>query len=372
MHDYFLADDLSGALDAAAAFHRTGRRVRIAVGADGWPQLKPDEILGITTETRNTAPAEAASVLGRSLARAAKNGGRLLYKKIDSTLRGPVAAEMEALMEAMPGTRVLFAPANPRVGRTVRDGVLLVRGTPVAETDFGRDPAWPLRESAIRRILGPVATPSVVIPDVATEADLAEAVRQMDASGQPWVPIGSGALAGPVAARGDPGPRAQMAMPAIAASPVLMIGGSAHPLNRSQAEKLTQTHRVNVHVIAPANPAGATHDAIATLQGSGGAILQLPPARIPPATALRAIVDAAAAVIADARVRRVFATGGETAFALCERLGIRTLAFLDEIEPGVCLSHGEGPAGPLLLAVKPGGFGDADTWVKVWERLKRA
>ena len=29
MNDYFIADDLSGALDAAAAFHRTGRVVRV-------------------------------------------------------------------------------------------------------------------------------------------------------------------------------------------------------------------------------------------------------------------------------------------------------------------------------------------------------
>lgn len=371
VHDFFLADDLSGALDAAAAFYHAGQSVRIALGIDDWAQARPDEVVGVTTETRNAKPADAAVVVRQTLRHAAHHGRTLRYKKIDSTLRGPVAAELRALLETMPPrTRALFAPANPRVGRTVRDGVLLVHGVPVAETDFGRDPACPLRDSAIRRILGDAATKDVVIPDTATAADLAQAVREMDAAGGDWVAIGSGALAVPVTGRLAKPPQKIASPPTVADSPILMIGGSAHPLNRTQAGALLQERQLHAHEVAVASPTAAGQAAAITLRKSGGAILQLPATRIAPVVALQAIVDAAVTAIEAAGVTRVFATGGETAFALCQRLGIRTLLFLEEIEPGLSLSYGEGPNGPLLLAVKPGGFGDQETWVRAWNALR--
>lgn len=371
MHDFFLADDLSGALDAAAAFHHAGRAVRIALGSDAWTEAQPDEVLGVTTETRNATASDAAHVVRQTLLGAAAQGRVVRYKKIDSTLRGPVAAELAALTGTLPpGTRVLFAPANPRVGRTVRNGVLLVQGVPVAETDFGRDPACPLRDSAIRQILGAAANEAVAIPDIATEGDLATAVRAMDAAGPDWIGIGSGALAVPIAARlATTGPKV-FAPPTVARSPILMIGGSAHPLNRTQSGRLLQDAGVHAQEVAIATPALAGHAAAAALQDSGGAILHLPPARIAPAVALQAIVDAAVVAIEASGTARIFATGGETAFALCRRLGIRTLLFLQEIEPGLSLSYGEGPKGALLLAVKPGGFGDQETWVRAWKALR--
>src|SRR5206468_1790519 len=110
---------LSGALDAAAAFHHAGRRVRVALSSAAWSEVSPDEVIGFTTETRNAAPAVAAEKITRILAEARERGGRLRYKKIDSTMRGPIAAELGALMAAMPEARILFTPANPAVGRTV-------------------------------------------------------------------------------------------------------------------------------------------------------------------------------------------------------------------------------------------------------------
>ena len=87
---------------------------------------------------------------------------------------------------------------------------------------------------------------------------------------------------------------------------------------------------------------------------------------------LRAITAAAKAVVARAGVRRIFVTGGETAFALCRALEITSLRFVAELESGLSLSRGRAPAGEWLLAVKPGGFGDAESWVKAWRSLAEA
>src|SRR5687767_4238023 len=102
MSDYFLADDLSGALDAAAAFHHAGRRVTIALNLHEWPMGSSDEVVGITTETRNASATTAADALRAAIAEGKARGAQLLYKKIDSTLRGQVAAELAALVAALP------------------------------------------------------------------------------------------------------------------------------------------------------------------------------------------------------------------------------------------------------------------------------
>jgi uncharacterized protein YgbK (DUF1537 family) len=369
MADYFLADDLSGALDAAAGFHHAGHNVQIALSADDW-RLETDSIVGITTETRNMAAVEAAAAVRRVLAVGQARGARLVYKKIDSTLRGPVAAELAAVAAALPGTQILFAPANPQVGRTVRGGQLLVHGVPVTETEFGRDPVSPVRESRIARLLGAAATAQVIIPDLATEGDLERAVRQIHDAGRPWIAVGSGALARAAGRYFPPGEAARPAMPPRPAGPTLLIGGSAHPANREQAHMLARTQGVPVHELSIAEPQQAIQSVIESLRAKGAAMLLVEKARADSKAVLEAIATAASAAIAATGAGRIFATGGETAYALCRALDVATLAFLAEIEPGLSLSCGEARGRPLLLAIKPGGFGDVHTWERAWMALQ--
>src|SRR5688572_16595680 len=102
MTDFFLADDLSGALDAAAGFHHAGQRVIIALTPAAWPAAGANEVVGFTTESRNLSSRAAAAAVTEAIEHGRKRGGRLVYKKIDSTLRGPLGAELAALAQALP------------------------------------------------------------------------------------------------------------------------------------------------------------------------------------------------------------------------------------------------------------------------------
>lgn len=371
MKTYFMADDLSGALDAAAAFHHAGRPVRVMLAAAEWT-ASDDAVVGVTTETRNAPPAQAAAVVTRTLARGEEQGARLVYKKIDSTLRGPVAAEIAALAQQSPESRILFTPANPAVGRTVRDEVLLVHGVPVDETEFARDPVSPVRESNLRRLLAGAGGDRVVICDATTEADLARAVARHLRPDEMWVAVGSGALARPVAALAAGGADRTSNQRDIRppAGPILMLGGSAHPGNRLQAAALTRERGVPMHVLAVAEPAAAIAAAIASLRTVGSASLLVEETRHASTHVLQVLTAAATEIITATGTRRIFATGGETAFALCGALGIATLAFVAELEPGLSLSRNEAPGEPRLLAIKPGGFGTAATWIRAWDALR--
>ena len=68
MTDYFLADDLSGALEVAAAFHRAGRPSVVIWSIAGWDSCGPDDVVGFDTETRNESPVEAAARVAQALA----------------------------------------------------------------------------------------------------------------------------------------------------------------------------------------------------------------------------------------------------------------------------------------------------------------
>ena len=78
MSDWFLADDLSGALDAGAAFHAAGRRVRLVEATDDWWPGTEGEIVGVNTESRNLPPAAAAARVAATLAHASARGARLV------------------------------------------------------------------------------------------------------------------------------------------------------------------------------------------------------------------------------------------------------------------------------------------------------
>jgi uncharacterized protein YgbK (DUF1537 family) len=371
MIDYFLADDLSGALDAAAAFHRAGRRVTIALSADDWPDESADDVVGFTTETRNASASDAAAKVAAVIASGRARGARLVYKKIDSTLRGQVAAELAALAAAMPEASFLFAPANPSVGRTVRDGRLLVHGVPVAETEFARDPVSPVRESSIRALLGNAGGLRVTIADTETEADLIAAVRRMESKRTPWVAIGSGALARPVAALGgQANASAASEWRRPAPGPMVFVCGSSHHGNRAQADQLARECGVPIREVKPGDVAGTTRAAVADAVKHGGVSLLLETERTESRRALEAITDVAREVVRETGVARIFVTGGETAFALGHAFQVSRLIFRAEIEPGLSLSSAETDLGLMLWAVKPGAFGDVRTWRRGHEALK--
>lgn len=362
--DYFIADDLSGALDAAAAFHAAGRRVRVRLDPEPIEPDGPEEVIGYTTETRNRPDDEAARVVRELIRQQSARGARLLYKKIDSTLRGPVGPEIRALREALPGVRVLFAPANPVVGRTVRRGILQVNGVPVAETEFGRDPLNPVLHSCLADVLGMPTGESIEVPDIEIDEDLKQAVLAQEKSGGLWVAIGSGALARPVARLRSIRPKA-FPVAAVGGPPQqLFVCGSSHPISSSQSILLENFKEVNRLNLDPSKPlTQALPPVLAQV-----IVLKLTPERTDPSKALSAIVAKAADVIGSQGIRRVFVTGGETAFALARVLGETEFLYQAELEPGLSLSRSQGPE-PRLWAVKPGSFGDDATWLRAFRAL---
>lgn len=165
-----LADDLSGAADCGVACAGAGLRTVVALG-DIVDQVDVD-VLSVDADTRRMGPEAAAHEVLRLVRQYCPDPNLLLYKKIDSTLRGNVAGELAAALHAhrnlhddIAGAIAVMAPAFPAIGRTTVHGIQLVHEKPLHDL-----PIW--------RVQG--MTGRSCIPDMLSSADLKSALLPLD------------------------------------------------------------------------------------------------------------------------------------------------------------------------------------------------
>lgn len=168
-----VADDLTGAVDVAAAFHQSRPDSLCVVSAwtedseNNWSSindsLNPD-VFCINTDSRNSTEVEARQRVKRALAWSSHSNFRLV-KKVDSALRGNVRAEVDEFLNgdfslAKPA---LFAPALPNQNRTTKDAIQKENGQPITSSQASLDPLSPATESDLRNLL-PANRLAVLIP----------------------------------------------------------------------------------------------------------------------------------------------------------------------------------------------------------------
>ena len=221
-----IADDLTGAADTGAALVRAGHRTAVAFRGE---RVDADAVV-IDTDSRGLPAAEAAA----RVRAVALGGAEIVMKKVDSTLRGPLAAEVEAALAASGRTRAIVAPAFPATGRTTVGGVQHLDGVPVHETRFAHDPVSPVLESDLRVLL-----PEADVRDATTDEDLEAIVRSVDdPSSVLWV--GSAGLAAALGAV-YPGPGVDEPEEDGPGGRVLVVVGSANATAREQIARVLRS-----------------------------------------------------------------------------------------------------------------------------------
>ena len=77
----------------------------------------------------------------------------IIYKKIDSTVRGNIGSELQAAIDAIEPEITVFAPAFPQSGRTTENGYQLLNGIRLEETELKNIPKSPITTSFIPDII---------------------------------------------------------------------------------------------------------------------------------------------------------------------------------------------------------------------------
>ncbi len=152
-----LADDLTGGNATASLLKRDGLPTHThlcghAPRGDAPTSLQQDGAHVLDLETRELSDIEAAARLAVVTAWLG-DAPDLIGLRIDSTLRGPIPASLDALL-ADQRRLALVVPAFPASGRTTRDGIHYVHGVPLAETQVANDPNCPVTVSDLGAWIG--------------------------------------------------------------------------------------------------------------------------------------------------------------------------------------------------------------------------
>lgn len=401
-----IADDITGAADTGVQFcpavgpiHMTG----VAEEAFNVTAVRTAGV-AVFTNTRHTDAARAADVVRMAAEKILCLKPRAVYKKIDSCLRGNVGVEIDTMLQATGATASFIAPAFPQQGRTTVNDFHLINGVPVAETEMGRDPLCPVRESRLSVLLSAQSRMPVGHVDLACiekgPVELVEHVRIMLNGGCRHITfdaaqtvhldavaslardhfdnillVGSAGLAGSLSrmmVRDFPTPAAAD-RPRI--SKWLFVCGSASLVLADQVAMLVESTgwpHLAMDPLALTGGECSTHREPLVAQmvdtwGAGGVILSIQPfleaGQVEaPSQLVRGLANLAANMLTVGLPDGVFLSGGDTAEAFWHQIGASALLIREEILPG--LMRGEfvgGPRNGLPVVTKAGAFGNVDT-----------
>ena len=149
-----IADDFTGANDTGVQFSKNNLKAFVITKTDNLKSsLEKCDVLVLNTESRfddaQTAYMKVFNIGKAAIAEQIK----YFYKKLDSTMRGNIGAEISGLMDSLEIRHTFLVPALPKYGRTTVNGKIFIDGILLEETEFAKDPKNPVKESFVPKII---------------------------------------------------------------------------------------------------------------------------------------------------------------------------------------------------------------------------
>lgn len=364
-----------------------------------WP-AKGFDVSCLSISSRADEPEVAFAKAGWAGSLAA---GLLVYKKIDSTLRGNLGCELEAIIGALKAKCVIIAPAFPAQGRATIGGEQLYHGCPVSQAAFATDPISPVSESFIPAVLAQqsdlpcevvslavvergweavagaiaAATAPFLVCDSVTDDHLASVAAGAARSGVSLFLCGSAGLAAAMPGALSLTGSAEPYPTGPAGHAVLFVSGSRHPATQKQLGNLPVAQlQLDATRLILGETGWASGHAARHLSAGDHVALTVAEGEIIPGASEEIAARLAGHVLAavsKVRPALVVATGGDVAMAVCRALKAEALRLEVEVLPGVPASTlVGGPYDGLWIVTKAGGFGREDALVAVLEWWKSA
>lgn len=405
-----LADDLTGAFDTGVQFRNWGLSVEVLI-RDVKDAMLSCDVVVVDTESRLLNRDDAYRRVRTATERLMQLGIEKVYKKVDSTLRGNIGAELDAAMEASNASFAFFAPAYPTYGRTTLSGKQLVDNTPVEKTEYVDElgaktsdiPAiisiqskrriGLVNHSAVEAGVNSIKTRvdalktegfEVAVFDVLTEKHLIDIARSI---GDTKLLVGSAGLASEV----------PLGLGFRSPKPVLSVCGSTRRLSRTQVHNLHDRlgfHEVEIGITQLIDGEAAMKEEVRRCVGESiealkaGVDVSITSASkessiaefishaarhgIKEAEAKLSIEEAlgeiTSAILSEAEVLGLLLTGGATGLMVCQKLGADRASIVEEIAPGIPLLR---LSTGMPAVTKAGGFGVDDSLIQATQRMRR-
>lgn len=355
-----IADDLTGALDSAVDFTSQIEPIRALYANTLFdPQIIDDHDLAIAglaiaTGTREASASDAARISAHYAS--SLKGAALAFKKIDSLLRGPWAAEIAACWGAGDWDCCVIAPAFPDLGRITKNGQQFFKDTNGTWVNACSDIVGELKKYGLDAKLVDSQdrfAPGVYVVDATEPHHLAE-ITQWRAHGRTILWCGSGGLSSALCGGPLQNHRRQLK------TPVLGLFGTDHPVTRAQIADCARIHRT----IKPGQ-LDAVDLISRQMKARNVAFVSVDlPDRISRHDASLSIADTFSHLVDHVtRPGTLIVAGGETLQSLFPVLGIESLELTGKVAPGVPRSIIKGGLWDGVDVIsKSGAFGVKSLW----------
>ena len=372
-----IADDFSGAAELSGIGLRYSLDVEMStvVNKDSNARL-----LVIATDTRSMKKKAAIAEIKRITSEVLLLDPELIYKKIDSVLRGHVVAELTAQLDILNYEMALVVPANPSLGRTIRDGTYFYNNRPIHQSSFSIDPEFPVKHSGILKMLGVIdgavlvinphnkfSEHRIIVGEVTDNDDLKLWAKRID---KKILPAGSSgffsAILDSINTEQSNREEARIREPG---QTTLFVCGST--FNKSRDAILEIKHRGGPVSYMPENILQSdenddenyqlwSNEIAAFIHSKGKAIVAIDPVSVEGLSVSAAMLREKTAIVVDRifkqeDIHELFIEGGSTAAAIIKKLEFKTFIPVEELALGVVRMQVKEREG-LFITVKPGSY----------------
>jgi len=407
---FIIADDLTGAIDTGVQVAKHAVPTVVIPDLMDRPEISSFDTVVVNTESRHCSADCAASAVSSAVEFGSTQGTLFYYKKTDSSLRGNLGSEFNALMQATGNRKLMFIPAYPKMHRTTREGKQYVKGVAVHESEFARDPLNPLRTADIaslirRQVDVPTHTIRISqLPNLKTEDDgiyifdcdsdadmpsLADALRR---TGCVKLLAGSAGFADYLPSLLDLTTAVELNDEPDAATPMLIVNGSLNSVSQKQVSIAAQ-RGFTLIVVDPENllavdgqepllfgnimrqlEAGfrAGTPVVISLGCEQNQFISTDPHphrhSLELANRLGKLI---AKLVCRSGCRTLTVFGGDTLSAIARALHGNRIIPIEELLPGIPISKLDSSDKEFFIVSKAGGFGPDDVLPKVQARIRR-
>jgi uncharacterized protein YgbK (DUF1537 family) len=340
-------------------------------------------VRAFTSDSRHLAPAAAAARVRELLSQVDQQAGTTWYKKIDSTLRGNIGAEIEAMLDTLKLHHAVVAPAFPAYNRGLRDGILVceqIAGEPphlpsllqaqsrctigslsIADVRAGRD-------RLVERLRVEAERARLIVADALSERDLEQVAAAAECVFPRLLWCGSAGLFGVLAARStklaEPQPR--RSLPALGRALLVVGSGSTRAHEQIAALKATVplvTVQLGKAYTLPPDQPVVVHLPVPP----PGSLLDSPSSRMLASSLAAQAVE----ILEQIKPSLLVLVGGDTAISTLALLGIHSLDVRRELLPGIVEAEGtDAHRRSHVVVLKAGNHGDSQTLIEILKLMQ--
>ncbi|KYO64489.1 four-carbon acid sugar kinase family protein [Thermovenabulum gondwanense] len=408
-----IADDFTGANDTGVQLTKKGYKTYTLIDMENFTlkDLECDALV-LDTESRGLSSENAYERVKQVIKNlksviSLKLEGEIIYKKVDSTLRGNIVEEIKAIYEELKPELIVFAPAYPKNNRITLNEIHYVNGIPVDKSEFAEDIKNPVRVSNIKilfknegnvfkvrhvyrdeiknleKIIKNIEGINTLTFDAENDKDLLEIATQVLKSGKKVLWVGSAGLA------------EALILSMKKEGKIITISGSTRTVAISQLMNLSEKECIPIinidlynlfsneeeeknRICSLVNTYYDKDIIITSCMGQQdldvtkniSLELGIDLKDISQIIAEK-ISEISLKVINIQKPKGLILTGGDIAFNVVKKLNAKIIKINKEIEPGIPeIELLKGPFKGLKIITKAGGFGNEMTLYNLYKHLK--